>query len=232
MERRAGWLWSKLPKPYHKLHGLTSQNVLLFSIETKTLWSEEQLLWFYWSCVSLFTWNPLQCKLDLSYLLYFHFHGRNILFNNNCNRDWNVKSVDTFINFALLVLTSTSFGSTFTCIKPFLFVLIFPFKRFPCSSHLSAGCVPRLRWNYVGIMQGGNYSQTRIILRCWELGGNYADLTIELSWPANAMIGRQRSPLAQLAGVRQSFNFHSYLLVGISMRAGGSVMFFCQEKIQ
>ena len=123
MERRAGWLWSKLPKPYHKLHGLTSQNVLLFSIETKTLWSEEQLLWFcfYWSCVSLFTWNPLQCKLDLSFWLFlfwffciFIFMGvLNVLFNNNCNRDWwNVKSVDAFINFALLVLTSTSFGST------------------------------------------------------------------------------------------------------------------------
>ena len=75
IERRAGWLWSKLPKPYHKLHGLTSQNVLLFSIETKTLWSEEQLLWFcfYWSRVSLFTWNPLQCKLDLNIWFFLIF---------------------------------------------------------------------------------------------------------------------------------------------------------------
>ena len=78
-----------------------------------------------------------------------------------------------FFNFCSLCLNFK--------LSPFTFVSTFaPFPPLE-GSHApptSSGCVPRQRWNYVGIMQGGNYSQTRIILRA----ENYADLTgIELS---------------------------------------------------
>ena len=74
-----------------------------------------------------------------------------------------------------------------------------PSSYFPCRrSHgplTSFGCVFHSAGVTWELCESDYYSQTRIILR-WELTRNYADLAIELSDPANAMIVRSAQATA------------------------------------
>ena len=95
--------------------------------------------------------------------------------------------------------------------QAFSLFIVFNLRSLSKGSHhappTSSGCVSHLRWNYVGIIQ-----VARIILKQElfsarrELGSGIMQIWPALSYPTNAMIGKQAT--LELAVVRQSFSFH------------------------